>query len=257
MTELDISQFPGAIRSSDAAIAARIARFQKNLVGRDFVVGDVHGMFLHLQQLLDSVEFDPRLDRLFSVGDLVDRGPASHEALNWLDQQWFCACRGNHEQFALESDDAEQLELWVNYNGGEWWLKLDEQQQQLFRSSFAKMPLAIEVMTAVGVVGIVHADVHPHCSWANFTELLESGDEDALFYALWSRMRVSGEICHAVAGGVDRVYCGHTPTKETVQVGNVWFIDTGAVYSCEGYQGARLTLVQIHPEPHIEYDIRT
>ena len=257
MTELDISQYPDAIRVSDESISTRIARFHKNLIGRDFVVGDVHGMFGHLRKLLEGVNFDPRRDRLFSVGDLVDRGPSSAQALDWLHQSWFFACRGNHEQFALESGDPEQLELWIKYNGGGWWLDINDKDRLVYRKAFADMPLAIELETNSGVVGIVHADVHPRCSWREFTNLLEAGDDDALFYALWSRMRVSGEYTTPVSGDIDRVYCGHTPTKETVLVGNVWFIDTGAVYSHDGYQDARLTLVQSHPKRHVQHDVLT
>ena len=59
------------------------------------------------------------------------------------------------------------------------------------------------------------------------------------------------------AGGVERVYCGHTPTRTTIRIENVHYIDTGAVYVLEGYAAARLTMVQIHPEQHREYAIRT
>jgi len=76
-----------------------VARYGINTTGRDFVVGDIHGMFPALEELLASVEFDGDRDRLFSVGDLVDRGPLSKHAPDWLAHPWFIACRGNHEQF--------------------------------------------------------------------------------------------------------------------------------------------------------------
>ena len=234
-----------------------VARYEMNPSGRDFVVGDIHGMFSHLEDLLGQVEFDSQSDRLFSVGDLVDRGPDSRDALEWLKRPWFHACRGNHEQFALDSDDAEQLDLWVNHNGGEWWLELTAAEHEVFKQVFAGMPLAIELETDTGMVGIVHADTPPMLSWDSFMSLLESGDEDALFYAIWSRTRVSGDVTSPVKGKMERVYCGHTPTKEAVLVGNVYYIDTGAVYTYEGYQDARLTMVEVHPERHVVYQIRT
>ena len=43
-----------------------------NQVGRDFVVGDVHGCFRTLEVALLEIEFDPIRDRLFGVGDLVN-----------------------------------------------------------------------------------------------------------------------------------------------------------------------------------------
>ena len=234
-----------------------IGRFDINVRGRDFIVGDIHGMFSYLETLLGQVGFNPNEDRLFSVGDLVDRGPESRDALEWLKQPWFHACRGNHEQFALDSGDKEQLDLWVNYNGGDWWLDLTAAEHEVFKQVFATMPLAMELETSSGMVGIVHADTPPMLSWDSFMSLLESGDEDALFYAIWSRTRVSGEVTAPVEGKMERIYCGHTPTKEAVQVGNVYYIDTGAVYAHEGYQDARLTMVQVHPERHVVYAIRT
>ena len=85
-------------------------------------------------------------------------------------------------------------------------------------------------------------------------DLLEGRNQDAMFYAMWSRNRIAGVVSSLpVRGRVERVYCGHTPTRETVVVDNVHYIDTGAVYCAEGYQEARLTLVEIHPGPHREY----
>jgi len=80
-----------------------VRRFTRNTAGRDLVVGDVHGCFGKLQAALDAVGFNPGAgDRLFSVGDLVDRGPASAEVLDWLAHPWFAAVAGNHEAMALD-----------------------------------------------------------------------------------------------------------------------------------------------------------
>ena len=237
---------------------AAVCRFEKNDTGRDFVVGDIHGMFDYLRLLLDDVRFNEHEDRLFSVGDLVDRGPQSHEAMDWLAEPWFHACRGNHEQFAIDSEDPEQHDLWVNHNGGGWWLEVDEERQVQFRELFRDLPLALEVETETGVVGIVHADVPPFLSWAQFMELLQTNNRDAVLYAMWSRNRISGACSTMpVGGGVERVYCGHTPTRQIVQIDNVYYIDTGAAYVYDGYQDAHLTLVEIQPNRHQEFKIST
>jgi serine/threonine protein phosphatase 1 len=235
-----------------------LVRYGRNPDGRDFVVGDIHGMFYHLEVLLEDIRFDTTRDRLFSVGDLVDRGPYSADAIKWLDKPWFIACRGNHEQFAIDSLNPEQLDMWVKHNGGGWWTELSEDEQDTFRKRFSELPLAIEVDTESGVVGIVHADVPPLITWDRFVDLLEGRNQDAMFYAMWSRNRVSGNSSALpVTGRVERVYCGHTPIRETLSFDNVYFIDTGAVYSSEGYRDARLTIVQIHPVRHREYAINT
>ena len=69
----------------------RFLKVPRNEQGRDFAVGDVHGCFTRLQDSLGRMGFDASRDRLFSVGDLVDRGPESEAALEWLAQPWFFA----------------------------------------------------------------------------------------------------------------------------------------------------------------------
>ena len=189
---MKLSELPPYQPAPELRSGRVVVRYERNRSGRDFVVGDIHGMFPHLRSLLDEIEFDPATDRLFSVGDLVDRGPESDMALEWLDHAWFHACRGNHEQFVIDSIDPVQYDLWINHNGGAWWLDLDDASRVQFRDVFANLPLAIEVETATGVVGIIHADVPPLVAWSRFMELLRARDRDAALYALWSRNRVQG-----------------------------------------------------------------
>lgn len=49
-----------------------------------YVVGDIQGCFAEFSALLTRVKFDPQHDLLFSVGDIVNRGPASLEVLRWM-----------------------------------------------------------------------------------------------------------------------------------------------------------------------------
>lgn len=227
-----------------------IARFEANTLGADYVVGDIHGAFDLLLRALDSAGFNPKVDRLFCTGDLVDRGAYSAEVISFLREPWVHAVRGNHEHMLLEMyaggvevPDQQALAFNVKHNGMGWWLDVTPEQRAEVLAAFAQLPLVIEVATVRGRVGILHAEVPRGMPWAEFVQKVEAGDELTWHSALWGRCRDKANDTAGVSG-IDRVFVGHTPQWSGARrLGNVFAVDTGAVFAQQAAAApGRLTL---------------
>ena len=198
-----------------------IHHYEINTAGNDYAVGDIHGCFTALQVELDRIKFDPKVDRLFSVGDLVDRGPECEMVLDWLAYPWFHPVRGNHDDYVCRQDSC-QIGNWLQ-NGGAWFMGLSSYDQLEYQAQFQCLPLAQDIETASGLVGMVHAD--PCVSdWAKLPEFMSN--RNGRNSLMWSRKRMESDDQSNV-DGVKAVIVGHTPTPSgPIKLGNVWHIDT-------------------------------
>jgi len=218
-----------------------VQRFERNTTGRDFVVGDIHGCFDAMRELMTTFQFDEAADRMFSVGDLVDRGTQSEESIDWIAKPWFHAVRGNHEQMAI-GVAAGRHDL-ANYlqNGGGWFLSMTDDRQRLYADAFDSLPYAIEIGTEDGLVGIVHAECGD--SWPAFCDALDNSASKTRLRnvtetALWSRTKIT-RCDDSEVEGLRYLVVGHTPLERPQRLGNVVYIDTGAVF------GKYLTAIEL------------
>lgn len=147
----------------------------RNTRGRDLVVGDVHGHLAQLQRQLDQLRFDPHSDRLFFLGDIVDRGPDSEALLEMVDQRSCFSVLGNHEAMMIAGYETPGSAGLHRANGGDWFYQLSDERQRRCVTAARSWPWAIEVDTGRGRAGLLHADV-PNSSWAVVGAQLEAMD---------------------------------------------------------------------------------
>lgn len=68
-----------------------------------YVMGDLQGCFIEFQRLMDLIQFDSTQDKLWLVGDIVNRGPDSLSLLRYIKQagDLVTIVLGNHDLHLL------------------------------------------------------------------------------------------------------------------------------------------------------------
>lgn len=133
---MDYQSIPGALLASGVLSIHKVGRelsivlsslLQRIRAGGPFpapapdtplcVIGDVHGCFALLQQMLAQV---PQGDRIILVGDYIDRGPQSADVLRYLSTDPGLTClKGNHEDMLLRFlvDPSHEGGRWLRHGG--------------------------------------------------------------------------------------------------------------------------------------------
>ena len=212
------------------------------LGGADFVAGDVHGCFRTLKRAIEAVDFDPERDRLFAVGDLVNRGPHSHEAIDWLSRSGriLCSARGNHDALTLK----RFLYRWqARADTTRSWLDLVPVEETMrWIAALRRLPSVITVETPHGPVGVVHAAPARH-TWKHTLRALKSGNAQATEIAMLGPD--PADPGPETIPDLRLLIHGHWPHPDPRRRGNRWNVDTGAgIVSMN-----RLTLARIDVDP--------
>ncbi|MGK9451467.1 metallophosphoesterase [Acidithiobacillus caldus] len=248
----------------------KVQTHPENTQGRDFIVGDLHGCLRPLHALLDRVRFDTAKDRVFSVGDLVDRGPDSEGCLELLREPWFYPVLGNHDAMLIawimggRGSRRNRLyeKAFVSNRGWQWALR--------FTRAAEFLPL-LEALPLVRVVGqgesrfqVAHAelcgssdwtdallDQSPDGEWERRRYVMGLGDiGDGVDAVLWGRaLRLGLAQGEALPdqSGLSRTYVGHTITvlpdpSQLLTIGAHVYLDTGAYKADQGDYRFGLTL---------------
>jgi serine/threonine protein phosphatase 1 len=228
--------------------------------GRLFIVGDIHGMYTMLENLLIEIKFNKEKDLLISVGDLIDRGKESYRTLEFLKEEWFESVLGNHEVLLMdyiEYPEGDSENFWES-NGG-MWDKPDNIEYEDYYKIFTTLPLIIEINFKGKKIGINHTGVPYYFSdWKDYKYELENGNLDVYENTLWDRTKykecAEGETNYI--NNIDLIVSGHTIGNSTLMLENSLFIDTGAFKKDPNFNFGRsingkLTIVEINVENEI------
>lgn len=210
---------------------SQVKIWDREIKGKLYAVGDIHGCFNLLMNRLEEIGFDFENDLLVAVGDLVDRGIQNTECVGLLDEQWFTSVLGNHEDMCINGlNDMALARMHVN-NGGQWFYELEHDEQQRIVDTFNKLPVVLEVNHKGKKYGFVHGHIEQN-DWTEFKQSFEQKSQrSAKDLAIWGRDRLdTDKTKYSHVSGVDLVVMGHTVTMLPISRDNCYYIDVGAVH---------------------------
>ena len=204
-----------------------ISKFESNSLGSDYVLGDLHGQYERLMILLSKLQFDYQKDRLFALGDLIDRGPDSEKCLELL----------NEDMLSKTFLDETKRPIWIA-NGGGWDSKLPHEKLAQYNKAASELPLVITIGSGSDRVNLLHAEFFG-----------TDQDLDASNYSpkvtqqiLWGRQLITEPSKYRSLSQLSKTYCGHSVVEKPLKIGSQIYIDTGAGFI---NTGGKLTIAKI------------
>lgn len=219
--------------------------FEKNNEGKDYIVGDVHGEFKELELSLKKIKFNPKVDRLFSVGDLVNRGKNSEKIFEWMHYDWFFPISGNHEKMVLDilrnpnSIFAHKFTTQL----GKWLLNLNNKEKNILSRYFESLPVLQSVVLNNGkLAGIVHAHI-PFESWKDTVDNIN--DAQVQNYCLSTTDSIHLDENENIID-LEILFVGHMAQKKIIHTANTMIIDTGS-----GYPNRKLSILDMNSQKKV------
>jgi diadenosine tetraphosphatase ApaH/serine/threonine PP2A family protein phosphatase len=204
------------------ALLTRLIR--QRLMGRVIVIGDIHGCFDELTDLLNLVELK-KDDRVVAVGDLIVKGEKNREVLDlFIDDRRFSSVIGNHDRKLRQVWRGEPVRLTKAQ-------QLARAELEVNRGRYSTFLQSLPFMIDLGSHLVVHAGVRPGVSLkyqmaADLTELRTMGANPD---------NKRGVPWYQVYRGKKIVLFGHWPADVPRRGPRAIGLDTGCVY------GGRLT----------------
>ncbi|HWW62322.1 MAG TPA: metallophosphoesterase [Thermoanaerobaculia bacterium] len=200
-----------------------------SVTARLIAIGDIHGCYDELVELLDRVDPSPR-DVVVSVGDMVRKGPAAALCLGLWRERGYLAVRGNNE-ITLLAHARPILRFFAHEDR-------DVLRKRRLLELIRAWPLAIDFANVN--VAIVHGGFLPDMA---VTEEDIARERDVVPELRWIRKRngrwkpvpkekkrKSDRLWSDVWDGERFVVYGHTPLREPRVNDHALGLDTGCVY---------------------------
>lgn len=208
-------------------------------MGRTIVVGDIHGCFDELCDLLDRSNLQKQ-DRVIAVGDLIVKGPKSAEVLDlFINDERFSSVIGNHDRRLRQRWRGEMVPLTKDQRKT---LKELEPRRDRYFEYLRSLPYTIDLDSYL----VVHAGVRPGVPLKNqmasdLTEIRTMGADPS---------RRKGVAWFEVYRGPQTILFGHWPRKKPQRAPFAIGLDTGCVY------GGRLTAFIIETDELVSVPAR-
>lgn len=146
-----------------------------NKSGIDYICPDIHGDFPSLMDALRDIGFNFEKDRLFCLGDLINRGLYSEQVINYIGESWFYSVKGNHEKLftdAYEDLQGSKVELSgqennmeslknLVANGGYWAVPIMMKKRvfKKYYDALNNLPLMMQITNGERSVALAHAEI--------------------------------------------------------------------------------------------------
>ena len=189
---------------------------------RTIVVGDLHGCYDELKDLLKKVDFSED-DQLICVGDLITKGPKSKEVLElFMSDPRFRTVIGNHDLALRRKWLGEDIDLKPAQKEAHKELKGEKEAYVAFLST---LPFMIDLDTHL----VVHAGIRPGVELHSQT----TGDLTQIRTLGPDRESNEGTPWYHAYFGEKTVLFGHWPSPEPRRGKSAIGLDTGCVYGYE------------------------
>lgn len=189
------------------------------MASRTIVVGDIHGCFDELKELIKRIKLKPS-DRVVSVGDLVSKGPKTPEVLDlFMTDERFSTVIGNHDLILRRNWNGENVELKQGHKEINKKLKRHKDKYLRFLNG---LPFVIDLGTHL----VVHAGLRPNVELHSQT----TGDLTRIRVLGPDRESEEGTPWYHVYNGEKTVLFGHWPAAEPRRGPKAIGLDTGCVY---------------------------